>query len=291
MRIDFTNCPSSNINYSGSEKKVGVVFAGANWMLKFRKNTVYGYAFNDVAEHLGSKIFSFLGFNAQETLLGIYDGECVVACKDFMFDKKFTPFNDVGESSLDADKNKYTYSYNDIKTLIDKNKKIVDKNEIMNLFWDTYVVDCLLANDDRHGRNWGFIKKDNKYYPAPIFDNGNSLFALFADEEEMEYVLNNLEEMKERVYETPRSVMKNDNGLNDYYSVISSKTYLECNNAILKMVPIIKANLPKIYALIESVDLSDIRKLFLKSIIKMRFELILLKTYEELVNEYESNRN
>ena len=283
MRIDFTGSQLSNVIYGGSEKKTGIIFANQKWMLKYRKKTIYGDAFNDVSEYLGSKIFALLGFQTQEVLLGTYNGQYVVACKDFISNNQFTPFNDVGESSLDDDESKYSYSYIDICKLINKNKKIDDKKTMVSLFWETYIVDALIANGDRHGKNWGFLKKDNKYYPSPIFDNGNSLFAMFSDEEEMEYILSSKEELEERVYETPRSIIKNDKGLNDYYTVISSKQYEECNSAILKIVPLI--NLDTINSLIDSVDISDTRKRFLKTIIKMRYDLMLLKTYKELVNE------
>ena len=283
MRMDFTGSQLSNVIYGGSEKKTGIIFANQKWMLKYRKKTIYGDAFNDVSEYLGSKIFALLGFQTQEVLLGTYNGQYVVACKDFISNNQFTPFNDVGESSLDDGKSNYSYSYIDICKLINKNKKIDDKKTMVSLFWETYIVDALIANEDRHGKNWGFLKKDNKYYPSPIFDNGNSLFAMFSDEEEMEYVLSSKEELEERVYETPRSIIKNDKGLNDYYTVISSKQYEECNSAILKIVPLI--NLDTINSLIDSVDISDLRKRFLKTIIKMRYDLMLLKTYKELVNE------
>ena len=46
-------------------------------------------------------------------------------------------------------------------------------------------MDALLGNFDRHGANWGFIKEDNKYTIAPIFDNGSCLFPNLVDEEEM----------------------------------------------------------------------------------------------------------
>ena len=38
-----------------------------------------------------------------------------------------------------------------------------------------FIVDALIANFDRHGSNWGFIKKYNKYRLSPILDNGSSL--------------------------------------------------------------------------------------------------------------------
>ena len=43
-------------------------------------------------------------------------------------------------------------------------------------------MDALLGNFDRHGANWGFIKEDNKYTIAPIFDNGSCLFPNLVDE-------------------------------------------------------------------------------------------------------------
>lgn len=98
----------------------------------------------------------------------------------------------------------------------------------------------------------------------------------------MEYVLKTNDELLERVYETPRSVIKNNNGLNDYYSVISSTSYPDCNSAIMSMVPLIQKKLPEIYRLIDDVDLSAIKKQFLKVIIQKRFELILLDTYNKL---------
>ena len=289
MRVDFTNCPLSNISYSGADKKQGIVFAGANWMIKFAKMGNYGEINNDVSEYLGSKIFSLLGFHTQEVLLGLYQGQKVVACKDFMTGKAFTPFSDVGESSLDGDKHKYIYSYNDIVTLINKNKRINDKKEAITLFWKTYIIDALLANRDRHGKNWGFIKKNNKYEPAPIFDNGDSLFAAFVDKDELTYVLENEADLLEYVYDTPRSVIKNDEGLNDYYSVISSKKYHECNQAILSLSPLIEEKLNEMMLLIDNVDLIEIKKSFLKRIINLRFELIIKKTYQELLNNERNN--
>lgn len=69
----------------------------------------------------------------------------------------FVPFNGVGESSLDDEKE--GYSYDDITRMLEANKKITNIEETISSFWDIYIVDALLANFDRHGSNWGFIKK------------------------------------------------------------------------------------------------------------------------------------
>ena len=98
MREDYSYCQASNISYSGSEKKQGIIFADSNWMMKFRKNNNYGETTNDISEYIGSRIFSLLGFDAQQVLLGIYQNEKVVLCKDFMTGRNFANFNEVGES-------------------------------------------------------------------------------------------------------------------------------------------------------------------------------------------------
>lgn len=282
-RFDFSSCSKSGITYSGSERKCGIVFCNANWMIKYRKKNYNGELTNDISEYLGSKIFSLLGFEAQQVLLGTYENEFVVACKDFMSGINFTPFDDVGESSLEIDKSDSSYTYDNIQSLILQNNKIVDKKEAIELFWNVYIVDCLIANDDRHGKNWGYLKKNNQYFPAPIFDNGNSLFSNFNDENELSYAISNDDELKDRVYRRPRSVVKNTRGSNDYYSVISSKEYEECNAALIRMTPTIEQNMQKIMDLIDSVDLSKNKKEFLKKIIKLRFELIISKTYDEVL--------
>lgn len=285
MRLDFSNCQPSNVTYSGSEKKQGIVFGNANWMMKFRKTNIYGEMTNDISEYIGSKIFSILGFDAQEVMLGTYENQKVVLCKDFLTGKNFTPFADVGESSLEHQKSDFSYSYDDIEKQISMNKKIADKEAALSLFWKTYIVDALIANKDRHGKNWGFIKENNTYFPAPIFDNGDSLFAAFNDSEELEYALQNEEELLDNVYNSPRSVVKNNKGLNDYCSVIKSKEYPRCNAAVLEMSPLIEKNMPKILSLFDKVDLAEIKREYLKRVVTLRFEKIILETYKELQNE------
>lgn len=282
IRIDFSNCKLSNKFYGGSEKKLGIIFEDKPYMLKFVKKNVYGDCFNDVAEYICSQYFNLLGISAQETILGTYKGSRVVACKDFIVDGyKFVPFNAVGESTVEDDKDKYRYRYKDIEKLIDKNKKLLDKEEAKIMFWKTYILDALFANPDRHGKNWGYLKKKNEYKVAPVFDNGSSLFSYFSDIEEMEYVLSDNEELLERVYDTPSSLILYDTTISDYYRVISSLEFEYCNKALKELFP--KINLDDINRLIDSTDLLDVRKMFLKRIILERYNRILKYSYTRLV--------
>ena len=281
MYFDFSNYPLSNIRYGGSERKLGILINGEPYMLKFQKITQFGKRNNHLSEYLGSHIFELLGFNVHQTYLGSYKNEAVVACKDFVCDGyEFVPFNDVGESTIETDKEKYQYSYNDIILLLEKNKKITSIEETVSIFFDMFIVDALIGNFDRHGANWGFLKKDNEYSLAPIFDNGSSLFPQLVNEDEMKLILSDEDELSERVYKFPTSQIKLNDKKSSYFEVISSLKFNEINKSLLNIYP--KINLKKINSLIDSLNISNIHKQFYKRMIEERFNKIIKYSYEKL---------
>lgn len=81
--IDFSKCPNNGIQYSGSEKKQGIIFSNSYFMLKFRKTIPPRQMYNHVSEYLASHIFALAGIDVHETVLGHYYDEEVVAVKDF----------------------------------------------------------------------------------------------------------------------------------------------------------------------------------------------------------------
>lgn len=283
MLIDFSNYELSNKEYGGSEKKLGIVVDGYEYMLKFQKKTPFGSRYNHISEFLGSKIYEMLGFKTQETVLGTYNGEYVVACKDFVIDGyNFVPFNDVGESSIEVDKEKYQYSYKDIVSLLEANIKITNVEKTIDDFFDIYIVDALLGNFDRHGANWGFLKKNNKYYLAPVFDNGSCLYPAMIDENEMKFIINNEDEIDKRIYTFPTSQIKLKNRKSSYYEVINSLEFDEINKALKRIYPRIELN--KIEKLINSIDIiSDVHKQFYITMVKNRYNKILKASYEKMV--------
>ena len=209
--MDFSMYPVSSRYYSGSEKKIGILINGSPYMLKFQKKTAFGLRYNHISEYIGSHIFALLDFPTQETYVGTYQGEQVVACKDFIESGvQFVPFNDVGESTLDQDKERYQYSYEDIMKMLQDNSKLTRVEETIRSFWEIYIVDALLGNFDRHGSNWGFIKTNNNYSLAPVFDNGSCLFPSMMNEEEMASVMESVEETEKRVFTFPTSQIKLD---------------------------------------------------------------------------------
>lgn len=275
----FDNCPSSNRHYAGSERKRAIIFRGSPYMLKFKKDTQFGLCNNHLSEYLGSHIYGLLGFEVQHTLLGTYMGEQVVACRDFVGEGYlFVPFNDVGESSIEEDKSKYQYSYDDIVEMLQKNKKLTKVEETVDAFFEMYVVDALIGNFDRHGGNWGFLKRDDRYTLAPIFDNGSCLFPRMIDEEMMKKVISDEEEIKDRVYRFPTSQIHLEGRKSSYFEVISSLHYEGINEALRKIVPLVDFN--SIGNLIEETPfLSDVHKDFYRHMLKERYERILLYSY------------
>ena len=142
----------------------------------------------------------------------------------------------------------------------------------------------MIANFDRHGSNWGFIKKDNKYRLSPVFDNGSSLFPQLNTDEKIEKVLDNQEEIDMRIYKFPTSQVKYNGKKSSYYEIISSLAFEECNNALVRIVE--RIDLKKINKLIDSVEnISEKRKEFYKMILEQRYEKILFKSYNELMSK------
>ena len=291
MIFDFTKYKKTNTYYGGSEKKFGISINNQEYMLKFRKYNSFGEKTNNhISEYIGSHVFELLGFNVQETYLGTYKNEEVVACKNFITSGyHFVPFNDVGESTSEQDKDKYQYSYDDIMKMLKDNSKLTNVNETIEVFWNMYVVDALLGNFDRHGSNWGFLKKDNEYKLAPIFDNGSCLFPRIVSEEMMINIMNSDEETNKRIYTLPTSQIKLDNQKSSYYDVISSMKYKECNDAIARLYSKFKQD--KINSMIDDIDLiSTVQKEFYIYMIKERFNKIIKNTYDKLkVKNYEKN--
>ena len=285
----FLNSKLSKKYYSGSERKIGIIFNNEKYMLKFRKKNNFVTKFNHVSEYLGSHIFNLIGIKVQETFLGLYNGEEVVACKDFITDEgKFVPFNEIGESSLETDKEKYQYSYDDILELINKNTKIKDKRKTIENFFDIFIVDALIGNFDRHGMNWGFIKSYNKYELSPVFDNGSCLFPSMVDDEEMIRIMNDKGETNNRVYNFPTSQIKLHDRKSSYFDVINSLEFEECNNALLRIFP--RINMDAIYVLIDETPfITDVHKMFYKHILKNRYEKIIKASYLKLVKRNETD--
>lgn len=284
MVVDFSNCEENPLRaYAGRNgNKLCLIYNNEMYMFKFhthkknRKDLSYTNDF--ISEYLGCKIFVSAGFEAQETILGIYNGRPGVACKDFVVN---------GFTLLEANKLKNAYgfersgkgeNYDEMMELIDK-QKVIPKKELEEKFWDMFIMDAFLGNFDRHSGNWGFlvneITKETKF--APIYDCGSCLYPA-ANEDVINKVFNNENEFKMRIYGFPNSAIRIGDETNEkkinYFDYISSLENENCNLALKRIVP--KINMSKIYKIIDSVEMiSDKQKKFYAYMLKGRKELIL----------------
>ena len=279
---DFSEYPRSQVLFSGAERKFEITIKGYKYIVKFQKNSEIGLTYNHVSEYLGSHIFRSVGIPVQETFLGTCDGKNVVVMKNFLEQGDIlVPFNGVGESSLERDKELYQYTYEDIIIMLQENTKSTRVEETVERFWDMFIVDAFIGNFDRHGANWGFIKRDNRYRIAPVYDNGSSLYPKLNSDERLENILNSREEIDKRIFTFPTSHIKIGSRKSSYYEVISSLRFEECNRALLRIVPRIRFEV--IDQLIDETEgISELRRVFYKKILRERYEKILLASYKKL---------
>ena len=279
---DYSKYEKTPVMFSGAEKKFEIIIDGHRYIVKFQKNSEVGLTYNYVSEYLGSHIFQSIGILVQETFLGTYDGKNVVVMKNFLeAEDALVAFNGVGESSLERDKELYQYTYEDITAMLMENMKSTNVAETIERFWDMFIVDALIGNFDRHGGNWGFIKRDNKYRIAPVYDNGSSLYPKLNTDEKIAEVLASQEEIDKRIYQFPTSHIKVKNKKSSYFEVISSLQFEACNDALKRIVP--RIDLERINRIIDEIEgISELRKQFYKTMLQQRYEKILMYSYRML---------
>lgn len=282
--IDFTNLPTGKKSYNGANgAKKSVIYQNELYMLKLpskaKLNPVLSYANSAVSEHIASTIFNIIGIESQKTVIGSYTHNgierTVVACKDFtMPDYDFYDFASLRNQVVDSQSQGNSTELSDILDIFEQ-QMIIPADELKEFFWDTFIVDALLGNWDRHNGNWGYLhnRKTDEVKIAPVFDNGSSLFPQ-ADEKIMNLVMSNGSELNKRVYEYPKSAITVDSNKINYFDFITSLSNEDCNKALQRICP--KINLKEINGFIDCVEcIGKVQKDFYKTIISKRKERIL----------------
>lgn len=286
---DYSAYPiNTGVFLAGAEQKCELIIDGFRYIMKYQKNSEIGLTYNHVSEYLGSHVFALLGIPVQETFLGTYQDRNVVLMKHFCGPgERLVPFNDIGESTLEQDKELYQYSYRDIEQMLRDNTKSTNITETIHRFWDMFIVDALNGNFDRHGGNWGFIRKESRYRIAPVYDNGSCMYPRLNTDTALTDILQDTDEINRRIYTFPTSHIKLDGRKSSYYDIIHSLRFAECNAALMRIVP--RIDLMQIHALIDTIeDISDTRKRFYKTMYEERYRKILLTAYEKLTDTPQS---
>ena len=296
---DFTNCKRLLGNaYAGANgKKIGIEYNGEQYMLKFPpsgqvKRTELSYTNSCLSEHIASTIFNMVGIEAQKTILGTYDvsgkTKVVCACRDFTADGiRLYDFCSIKNTVIDSGHNGTGTELEDILETIEK-QQFVNPVELLEHFWDVFIIDAFLGNFDRHNGNWGFL-----YNPAtqtasiaPGYDCGSCLLPQ-ADETIMRNVLSNEGELHARVFTFPRSAIKFQGDKINYYNFLNAAENEDCNAALLRMVP--RIDMDAIHTFIDEVPfLNDLQRSFYKAYLDARYNLILIPVYDELIGQQPS---
>ena len=270
--IDFTLYKSSGRSYGGDAgAKKGIIYKGENWFLKFPKKTIgfrnmeISYTTAPLSEYLGSQIYQILGIDVHQTLLGRYNDKLVVACKDF---------RNPGEDLIDfrAIKNEYNEALDNgdslhssgsdthlssVISIMRENSTFRNTRGLKQRFWDMFVVDALIGNNDRNNGNWGIIRNafNQKSRIAPVFDNGAAFSSKLGDNQ-IAKILADEQRFIQSVYDSRTCCFLDDADKNiNPLKYIQTTDNQDCLKAILRIAPHI--DMGKIRELIQSLPERD----------------------------------
>lgn len=281
--MDFSNAPRRFCTYSGANgMKVPIWLDGEPWFLKLpprstKRNAPLSYRNSCVAEYLGCHVFEIAGIPVQRTMLGTYvhNGRevVVVACKDFIpAGYVLGDFIGVKNTAIDSPRSGHDTELETIEEAIDA-QQLVDRDVLRERFWDMFVVDALIANNDRHNGNWGLLSNGYESTLAPVFDCGSCLFP-DADENLMAAVLNDPRQLDAYVFSKPTTAVKLRGAHLSYRDFIETANHPDLEAAIHRIAPRLAEE-----AIIELVDttpyISDLQKHFYTTILLARKQHLL----------------
>ena len=195
------------------------------------------------------------------------------------------------QANIGTDLGEKLYTYSDVLYVLHRKAELEDSqlDDFKRSFWLMFLFDAILGNRDRHGGNWGFVKKNGVTKLAPVFDNGSSLFPDVNLE-----IWNSKNFIKERVYHMPGSLFKiwrpgvtHRPMRTNYYEIISK--YSDEFQQELDEVRNLDFNLIMLQAL---KDVPSFCYDWFKTISKFRFEcLIMNRDFEDVWEEYQNDWN
>lgn len=304
---DFDNLKLSGITYGGhSGSKRGVLINNEKWFLKYPKSTKsmnvvnMSYTTSPISEYLGSHIYELLGMPVHETKLGIANGKIVVAVKDFLnknetildyisIKNDYNEFIEQEIIKLSSSKNHTGTDLNEILLVLDNNTYFKKVPKLKDRFWDMFVIDAFLSNNDRNESNWGLIlnRDTMELKIAPVYDNGASFYSKSSDEKIDSILMDNFK-MKQVIYDScTSSFIKNDKIVNPL-KYIENMTNEDCNKAFLRIFP--KIDLLKIKELFDNIPekynnlpvlSKNMRDLYYKSL-EYKYKQVFMPLYNKL---------
>lgn len=306
---NFDNCLLSGISYGGhGGSKKGIIHDGEKWLLKYPKSTKsmkvinISYTTTPISEYLGSHIYESIGLDTHKTKLGIANNKLVVACRDFLNSSEIildynsikNEYDESVERAIEALSTSDLNTNNDLEEILvimDKNPYFKEIPDLKKRFWEMFIVDALISNNDRNEGNWGLIldKETRKLKIAPVFDNGASFYNK-SNDSKFENLYDDEIKFRQVAYDSSVSIYRLNEKLINPLKYIEKMQNKDCNDALIRIVPNI--NLEKIENIFNLIPkeyngisvLSDIQKKLYLKILKYRYEEVLLPIYNKLLN-------
>ena len=299
----------SGISYGGhGGSKRGIIINNERWFLKYPKSTksmnVEGisYSTTPLSEYLGSHIYETIGLETHETKLGFANGKIVVACKDFLassetiidynmikneYDENVEKAIEHLSSSSNLDSN---HELEEILLIMEENPYFKSIPELKERFWDMFVIDAFISNNDRNEGNWGLVlnKETNNLRLAPVFDNGAAFYNKSSDDK-LSSIYDDDFKFKQSVYDSCISIYQLNGKRINPLKYIESMDNEECNKAILRIIP--RINIDKIANIFDEIPeeynglpvLSKMQKIYYLKSLKYRYDNVLVPIYNKLL--------
>ena len=159
-------------------------------------------------------------------------------------------------------------------------------------FWNTLVADALIGNFDRHSGNWGYILDSSMMTIvdlAPVYDCGSALYARLS-EKQMEKYIQDEGSLAQRVRSFPTVKLLVNGKKPRYGDFLLSDEGENAREALLELMP--RINFSEIDSIVEATPgISETRKAFYKTLLRVRRDTILKPAYELAQTEFAAKQH
>ncbi len=290
--------------------KEGITINDGYWIVKYPKSTkgmvgnLTSYSTAPLSEFIGSHIYQILGLETHDTILGVRNEKLVVACKDFcktegslreirtiknVYNQKLS---ELLEKSFSPTSSSHLVDIDELLLIMQYNPIMKNLPGIEERFWNLFIIDILINNNDRNNGNWGVLFENDKYRLAPVYDNG-AAFSNKLSDEKIRTLLNDDAKIKNSVLNTTTIYSKNGKKLNA--RDIVNLQYDGLDAALIQIVPKIKSQMNVIKGFITEIPetffdkaasknitvCSDDRKVFYLKSMELRLENFLIPAFEK----------
>lgn len=276
--------------YGGkSGSKYAIIIDGQRWMIKFPENTknfperkkenahIPSYTMSPLSEYIGSHVYELLGIPVHETMLGYRDGKIVVACKDFDPMHNLVEYGQIKNSLTESDamlesssSNQQGEALSDALTVIKTAPVFQNTEGLLERFWDMFVTDAFIRNNDRNNGNCLFNKRNPSVAERRILNEND---------------------IRQDALGTGVSFFTQENEKHIHpFQYIESIQNEDCNQAVLRFAD--KIDIHKINAMIDEIPMTayentimtEEQKMHIKAVFQMMLNESILPTAQKIRN-------